>query len=105
MKGIEITPGTCGGKPRVAGHRIRVMDIIVCYEQHGMTPADIVCFYPSLTLAEVHAALDYYFDHRHDVQQAIREEAQYVERVRMDVANRLNGRLAAGGEGDETGKR
>jgi uncharacterized protein (DUF433 family) len=26
---IEITPGVCGGKPRVAGHRIRVQDIAV----------------------------------------------------------------------------
>ncbi len=24
---IEITPGICGGKPRIAGHRIRVQDI------------------------------------------------------------------------------
>ncbi len=28
---IEITPGTCGGKPRIAGHRIRVQDIVVEY--------------------------------------------------------------------------
>ena len=26
---IEITPGVCGGKPRIAGHRIRVQDIVV----------------------------------------------------------------------------
>ncbi|MFM7712003.1 MAG: DUF433 domain-containing protein, partial [Microcystis sp.] len=23
---IEITPETCGGKPRIAGHRIKVQD-------------------------------------------------------------------------------
>ncbi len=26
---IEITPGICGGKPRIAGHRIRVEDIVI----------------------------------------------------------------------------
>jgi uncharacterized protein (DUF433 family) len=26
---IEATPGVFGGKPRIAGHRIRVMDIVV----------------------------------------------------------------------------
>lgn len=28
---IEITPGVCGGKPRIAGHRIQVED---CDEHH-----------------------------------------------------------------------
>ena len=26
---IEITPGTCGGKPRIAGHRITVQVIVI----------------------------------------------------------------------------
>ena len=30
---IEITPGICGGKPRIAGHRIRVQDIVIWHEQ------------------------------------------------------------------------
>ncbi|NER06071.1 MAG: DUF433 domain-containing protein, partial [Okeania sp. SIO3C4] len=25
---IEITEGICGGKPRIAGHRIKVQDIV-----------------------------------------------------------------------------
>jgi len=25
---IEITPGVAGGKPRLAGHRIKVQDIV-----------------------------------------------------------------------------
>ncbi len=29
---IEITPGVCGGKPRITGHRIRVEDIVVWHE-------------------------------------------------------------------------
>jgi hypothetical protein len=34
---IKITPGVCGGKPRLAGHRIRVQDIAICYD-HLNTP-------------------------------------------------------------------
>jgi uncharacterized protein (DUF433 family) len=26
---IEVTPGVCGGKPHIAGHRIRVQDIVI----------------------------------------------------------------------------
>lgn len=26
---LQITPGVCGGKPCIAGHRIRVQDIAI----------------------------------------------------------------------------
>jgi len=29
---IEITPGICGGKPRIAGHRIKVQNIVIWHE-------------------------------------------------------------------------
>lgn len=61
---IVRTPGICGGKPRIEGHRIRVQDIAVAYEQLGLS-ADAICDnYAGLTLAQVHAALAYYHDHR-----------------------------------------
>ncbi|MEM1173016.1 MAG: DUF433 domain-containing protein, partial [Cyanobacteria bacterium P01_H01_bin.35] len=53
---IEITPGICGGKPRIAGHRIRVEDIVICHEKMGLSPDEIVSQYPSITLADVYAA-------------------------------------------------
>ncbi|MEM1172649.1 MAG: DUF433 domain-containing protein, partial [Cyanobacteria bacterium P01_H01_bin.35] len=53
---IEISPGICGGKPRIAGHRIRVEDIVICHEKMGLSPDEIVSQYPSITLADVYAA-------------------------------------------------
>jgi len=35
-KHIEVTPGVCGGRSRIAGHRIRVQDVVVWHEQKGM---------------------------------------------------------------------
>jgi uncharacterized protein (DUF433 family) len=52
---IEITPGICGGKPRIAGHRIRVQDIVIWHEQMGMSPDEILYHYPSITLSDVYA--------------------------------------------------
>jgi uncharacterized protein (DUF433 family) len=46
---IEITPGVCGGKPRIAGHRIKVQDIVIWYEEMGMSPDEILYHYPSIT--------------------------------------------------------
>ena len=54
---IETTPGVCGGKPRIAGHRIRVQDIAIWHEDLGLSPQEIVQQHPSITLAQVHAVL------------------------------------------------
>jgi Protein of unknown function (DUF433) len=47
-----------------------------------MTPAEIVATYPTLTLAQVHAALAYYYEHRAEIQMAIAEEDKFVEEVK-----------------------
>ena len=54
---IEVTPGVCGGQPRIAGHRIKVQDIVIWHERMAMSPDEIVYNYPTITLADVYAAL------------------------------------------------
>jgi uncharacterized protein (DUF433 family) len=39
---IVKTPGTCGGRARIAGTRIKVEHIYNWVEQPGMTPATVV---------------------------------------------------------------
>jgi hypothetical protein len=40
-KFIELTPGVLGGKPRVAGHRIRVIDVAIWHEKLGLSADSI----------------------------------------------------------------
>jgi uncharacterized protein (DUF433 family) len=63
---IEVTPGICGGRPCISGHRIRVQDIVAWHESQGQSPDEIVARFPQLSLADVHAALAFYFDHIRD---------------------------------------
>lgn len=74
---VEITPGTCSGQPRVAGTRIRVSNIVLWTEQ-GQSPDEIVAGYPHLTLADVHAALAFYFDNREEMDKAIADDEAFV---------------------------
>jgi uncharacterized protein (DUF433 family) len=76
---IVSTPGTCGGRPRIVGSRIRVQDIVVWHEVHGLSPDEIVSQFPGLTLADVYAALTYYHDHREEIRQHMRDAAAFVE--------------------------
>lgn len=82
---IQITPGVCGGKPRIAGHRIKVQNIVIWYELRGMSPDEIVYHYPSITLADVHAALTYYYDHREEIRQDLAEDEAMVQKMKAET--------------------
>jgi len=88
---IEITPGTCGGKPRIAGRRIRVQDIAAWHELQGMTPDEIVSGYPQLTLADVYAALAYYHAHREEIQRQIRADERFVKELQRTLPRTARG--------------
>jgi uncharacterized protein (DUF433 family) len=79
---IAIKPGFCGGKPHVAGHRIKVAHIAVWRERQGMTPEEIVATYPTLTLPAVYAALAYYHAHRAEIDADIAEDERFVAEQR-----------------------
>jgi uncharacterized protein (DUF433 family) len=76
---IEITPDTCGGKPRIAGHRIKVQDIVIWHEKMGMSPDEIVSSYSTINLSDVYAALAYYHDHLEEIRQHIKEDEEYIK--------------------------
>ncbi len=78
---IVVTPGTCAGKPRIAGHRISVQNIAIWHERLGWTVEEIAGEF-DLSLAEVHAALAYYFDHRAVIDQRIRDDQTFAEEFR-----------------------
>jgi uncharacterized protein (DUF433 family) len=79
---IEITPGVCGGKPRIAGHRITVQNIVIWHEQMGMSVTEISRTYPGITPADVHAALAYYHDHRDAIQQRMQADDEFVAEMK-----------------------
>src|SRR5689334_7428931 len=80
-KHIEQTEGVCGGKPRLAGTRVRVQDIVLLTEQ-GSSPDEIVSGYPHLTLSAVHAALSFYHDNRELIDRQITESREFVVKLK-----------------------
>jgi uncharacterized protein (DUF433 family) len=75
---IVSTPGICGGRPRIDGHRIQVEDVAIWHERMGMSPDEIVSEYPSITLADVHAALAYYYENRERIDSDIEAGKRYA---------------------------
>ena len=75
---VKVRPGVSGRKPRITGHRIRVMDIVLWQTKCGWSPDEIVSQFPQLSLADVHAALAYYWDHKEEIEADIRS-AEEIE--------------------------
>ena len=63
---IEVTPDTAGGRPRIRGRRITAQEIALWHEWLRKSADEIAAQY-DLTLADVYAALAYYFDHREEI--------------------------------------
>ena len=86
---IEATPGICGGKPRIAGHRITVHNVALWKTRSGMTPEDIASEY-DLALADVYAALTYYHDHKKQIDREIAEGEARAEAMMTDAPSVLD---------------
>ena len=89
---IEATPGIAGGKPRIAGHRITVQNIVIWHELMGIGADEIATEY-ELTLGEVYAALAYYHDHRKEIDDSIRADQAFMEELRSHTPSRLRQKL------------
>jgi uncharacterized protein (DUF433 family) len=89
---IEITPEVAGGKPRIAGHRITVQNIAVWHEQLGKSVDEIATEY-DLSVADVYAALAYYFDHREEIDATMRESDALVDELRKNNPSKLRQKL------------
>jgi uncharacterized protein (DUF433 family) len=90
---ITKTPGVCAGKACIAGHRIRVMDVVVWHEMRGMSPEEIVHNFPGITLADVYAALAYYFDNRAEIEADFGREQEVAEALRPKFPSILQEKL------------
>ena len=89
---IEATSGIAGGKPRITGHRITVQDIVVWHEWLGRSADEIGAEY-GLDLADIYAALAYYYEHQTEVDGAIRQQEAFAATLRQRIPSKLAERL------------
>ena len=86
---IESSPEKCGGRPCIAGTRIRVQDIYVWHELEGRSPEEIVTSFPQVSLSAVHAALAYYHDHRQTIESEVQAERAETAPAKLSHPSKL----------------
>jgi uncharacterized protein (DUF433 family) len=70
---IVKTPGTCGGRARLAGKRIPVSSVYRWF-LNGSEPEEILGKYEDISLAEIYAAITYALSNGEEITSEIRDE-------------------------------
>ncbi|MBP8252647.1 MAG: DUF433 domain-containing protein [Herpetosiphon sp.] len=89
---IALIPTVMGGKPHIAGHRISVQQIVVWHERLGLSADEIAATY-HLGLADVYAALAYYYDHQQEIDQHMRDDETFINQLRAQNPSKLTQKL------------
>lgn len=89
MADIKKVKGVSGGSPVIKGTRTRVIDIGIEFEYLGMTPDEIVRAHPHISLAQVHAALAYFYKHIKEMRDKIKRDESYIEKLRQKYLSKL----------------
>ncbi len=63
----------------IEGTRVKVIELAVDKLAHGSSPEEIHFQYPHLSLAQIHAALAYYYDHPSELDAEIERRLGYAD--------------------------
>lgn len=70
---IVSSEDVLGGKHRIEGTRIRVVDVVGYYEERGLEPEEIADKF-GLELEEVYEALLYYYEHPKEIRRQMYDQ-------------------------------
>jgi uncharacterized protein (DUF433 family) len=82
LQTTHIQTDSATGKPCIVGTGVRVWDVYVLYERQGRSADEIVAAYPHLKLADVYAALAYYWDHKSEIDRQMKQADEFVEQLK-----------------------
>jgi uncharacterized protein (DUF433 family) len=82
---LVSTPSVCGGRLRIDGTRITVLQIVTLYKR-GESPEDIAQNFPQLALSQVYTALAYYHANQVAVEQELASELAEYDRLKQQHA-------------------
>ena len=70
------------GVPWISGANTKVIEVVLDKMAHGWSPEEMHRQHPHLSMAQIHAALSYYYEHQAEVDADIERRDRYVEELR-----------------------
>ncbi len=71
----------------VADTKVKVIEIAVDKLTHGSSPEELHFQYPHLSMAQIHAALAFYYDHQEELESEILNRLREVNKFAARQAN------------------
>lgn len=78
---IISDPQIRNGRPVIRGTTLRVSDLVTAKLFHNRTPDELAADY-ALSLAQVYAALAYYYDHKEEIDADIRQQLAFAKEAK-----------------------
>jgi uncharacterized protein (DUF433 family) len=78
---IATNPDIRNGRPHIVGTTLTVADVVIAKVYQMMDVDDIADHY-NLPLQAVHAALAYYYEHKAEIDDSIRERRKLAEEMK-----------------------
>jgi uncharacterized protein (DUF433 family) len=69
------------GAPVVAGTSMKVIELVLDHKAYGWSPEELQFQHPYLTLGRIYSALAYYWDHRQEMDEAISQQLERVNKL------------------------
>jgi uncharacterized protein (DUF433 family) len=89
---IEIDASIRGGKPRIANTRLAVSDVVLMHLHLGQS-LEQIAGHCDVSLASLHAAMAYYYDHREEIDRVMQEEDASLLALRETTPSLLQAKL------------
>ena len=70
------------GVPWISGAKTKVCEVVLDKMAYGWSPEEMHRQHPHLSMAQIHAALAYYYEHQDEVDADIERRCRYVEELR-----------------------
>jgi uncharacterized protein (DUF433 family) len=77
------------GIPWITGANTKVVELVLDKLAHGWSPEEMHRQHPHLSMAQIHAALSYYYDHQAEVDADIERRDREVEELRAQQRDPL----------------
>jgi uncharacterized protein (DUF433 family) len=65
--------------------RIKVIEVVLDKLAHQTSPEEMQRQFPHLSLAQIHAALSYYYDHQRELDEQMEERRNYAEALAREA--------------------
>ena len=82
---IVSDPGIRAGQPIITGTQIRVTDLVASHLYRGLTPDALAANF-NLDLGQVYAALAFYYQHKAEIDDLLRDDTEAANRWRDQLA-------------------